>query len=84
MDYPLFGAKGAELALSLKPDAQPPYLTVVELSGGLPEMPGIAIPPRPDNVVMEPNTTGWGRGLRSNWTLVRKSYALAGESPGRF
>ncbi len=83
MQYRPFGAEPAELELELREPAGPVRLTVIETSYGLPETPGFKPRPMPDHVILEPNTTGWGKGLRSNWTMVRKTHVLGAGKPAQ-
>ncbi|MCS7315236.1 MAG: M20/M25/M40 family metallo-hydrolase [Bryobacterales bacterium] len=75
LEYHGFGEKEAELEMEL-PTGVPPKLTVIEYIPGLPALPGPSPAQLPSGWILEPNTTGWGRGLRSGWTLVRRTFDL--------
>ena len=66
------GDRSAELVLEISRSARP-ELTVVEYTPGLPDVPSLGPITLPPGYILEPNTTGWGRGLRSGWTLVRRT-----------
>ncbi len=74
-EYHGFGEKTAEVELELSAAASP-KLTVIEYLPGLPDVPGHGPVRLPPGWILEPNTTGWGRGLRSGWTLVRRTFEL--------
>ena len=66
------GDRAAELMLEMRATARP-ELTLVEYTPGLPDVPGSGPAWLPPGYILEPNTTGWGKGLRSGWTLVRRT-----------
>ncbi len=74
-DIMLFPRDGADVTLSLAPDA-PLQLKIVEKIYGLPD--GLNIPPRPPHLITEPNTTlDWGRPLRSEHTFITRTFEFA-------
>lgn len=73
----LFPREGVDLVLKIDPNA-PFRLRMIEKCYGLPEE-KLAIPPRPDHLIPEPNTTldFNRRPLRSNHTFVSKTFDLS-------
>lgn len=69
------GDRSAELMLEMQAAARP-ELTLIEYTPGLPDVPGSGPVSLPPGYIGEPNTTGWGRGLRNGWTLVRRTCQL--------
>lgn len=74
-EYHGFGDREAEMEIEV-PATAAPKLTVIEYFPWLPELPGYGPVRLPPGWILEPNTTGWGRGLRSGWTLVRRTFDL--------
>lgn len=74
-EYHGFGHSEAELEIEVPASAKP-RLTTIEYLPGLPDLPGSGAVRLPPGWILEPNTTGWGRGLRSGWTLVRRTFDL--------
>lgn len=74
-EYHGFGERQAELRLELRHSAKL-VLTAIEYLPELPDLPGFGPVRLPPGWILEPNTTGWGRGLRAGWTLVRRRIEL--------
>ena len=74
--YSIFPREGIELALDLKSSA-PFKLAAVDHSFALPKIPGYAIPPRPDYMIVKPNTVDLNREpLKSDETIVLGTYTF--------
>lgn len=73
LSYNGFGPEPATLELEL-PSAVQPTLTVIESFDGLPNFPQMV--PMPASMIFEPNTVGFGKGLRSRWTLLRSTFTV--------
>jgi hypothetical protein len=73
----IFPREGVDVVLKIDPNS-PFRLRMIEKCYGLPED-KLKIPPRPDHLIAEPNTTTDfnRRPLRSNHTFVTKTFDLS-------
>ncbi len=76
LKYNAFPAKGIELTLKTNPST-PAILKVVDHSYGFPELPGLAVAPRPNDRIPKPNTVDANKDpLKTDETLVAKTYVF--------
>ena len=76
LSYDSLPRKGIELTLDV-PASTPVKLTAVDHSYELPQIPGNSVPPRPDFLIVRPNTLDFNHSLlKSNETLVAKTFAF--------
>lgn len=75
LNYNIFPGGGIDLKLETAPD-KPLKLTLVDHTYDLPEIPGMAIKPRPAYMIPQPNTVNFAKGMQSQQTMVVKSFTF--------
>ena len=76
LSYDILPPEGIELALTVDASA-PARFKVVDRSHQLPELPDAPIEPRPDHMMVKPNTLDFNRSLlKSDETLVAKTFVF--------
>ena len=79
LDYSILSRRGFDLAIETDPAADI-QLTLIDYTFALPDvLPGMAIRPRPPNIVVEPNTVNFDRDFQSDQAIVLKSFTFPGK-----